>query len=96
VTWPNQQRPENPAAQMIELRRHLQLRVTPLPPDVGHDTGLLDVRLWRRTPNSIDPAEFSPTSSGFRVPQARVGEFIAAITEAQSEALRHGVWLEDE
>jgi hypothetical protein len=96
-TWPNPQRPE-PATQILELRHHLQLRITPLPPDTtaGHETGLLDVRLWRRTPNSILPGDFSATSSGFRVPQSRVTELITMIADAQSEALRLGVWPEDE
>jgi hypothetical protein len=80
----------------MELRRHLQLRVTPVPPDIGHQTGLLDVRLWRRTPDSIDPLEFSATSSGFRVPQGRVTEFITALTETQTEAQRRGIWPEDD
>jgi hypothetical protein len=78
------------------LRHHLQLRITPLPPDIGHETGLLDVRLWRRTPNSILPDDFSATSSGFRVPQSRVTEFITALRDAQSEAYRLGVWPEEE
>jgi hypothetical protein len=58
--------------------------------------GLLDVRLWRRTPNSIDETEFSATSSGFRLPQSRVAEFITALGDTASEALRLGLWPEDE